>query len=98
MTRHQLAARMAKRMRTSPKEALRAIAAFETAVAQALCEGDEVRLNGFGRFRALRIKPARRTRIHSGKTITQPALVHPRFKPGNRLVRMVRQAHPAPHG
>jgi DNA-binding protein HU-beta len=82
MHKEELIEQIAKESGLSKKESRLALDAFVSVVKKAVAEGDEVKLAGFGGFKAVK-KVARK--FHNPKTtevIESPAKVVPVFKPG----------------
>ena len=89
MNKTELIAEVAKKCGMSKKDAEKAVAAFTSAVTDALVKGEKVQIVGFGTFE-VRDKKAKMTinpRTKEKKEV--PAKKAPAFKPGKALKEAV---------
>ncbi|MBI4494738.1 MAG: HU family DNA-binding protein [Chloroflexi bacterium] len=73
-------------------EAARAVEAMLETVTEALREGKEVRLTGFGSFKVSQTRPRLGRNPRTGEPIRIPAGRRPAFSAGARLVEAIRGA------
>jgi len=85
MNKQELIARIAEKAGVTKAQAAACLDAAVEVVTEALKEGDEVRLVGFGTFSAP-MRKERTVRVPGTKeTRTLPAMRMPKFKPGKTL-------------
>ena len=85
MKKSDIAGRVADRIGLSQSAAGNAVDAVFEAVGEALANGEEVRIAGFGTF-GTRNRPARSGRNpQTGESLSIPASTAPAFKPGKAL-------------
>ena len=85
MKKSDIAGRVADRIGLSQSAAGNAVDAVFEAVGEALANGEEVRIAGFGTF-GTRNRPARTGRNpQTGESLSIPASTAPAFKPGKAL-------------
>ncbi len=85
MNKQELIAKVAEKAGVTKAQAAACMDAAIEAVAEALKNGDEVRLVGFGTFSAP-MRKERTVRVPgTGETRTLPAMRVPKFKPGKTL-------------
>ena len=85
MKKSDIAGRMADRIGLSRSAAGNAVDAVFEAVGEALANGEEVRIAGFGTFGKTN-RPARTGRNpQTGESLSIPASIAPAFKPGKAL-------------
>ncbi len=80
MNRTQFVTALSEKTSTSKKLAGEFVAAFEEVIQQALTNGDDVRLMGFGTFGTKETKERTSRNPATGETITVPAQTKPYFK------------------
>lgn len=94
MTKADLAAFLAGKVKITKKNAEVAIGAFMEAVSAALAKGESVSLVGFGTFKV----GARAERVgrnpRTGETVRIPAAKTARFSPGKKLKDLLNPAPP----
>ena len=83
--RQELSKRIAKEAKLSQKQAAEVLEATLTAIREALQNGDEVRLVGFGSFKVRRSAARKGVNPRDRKPITVPAKDRVRFSPGKEL-------------
>ena len=77
MNKSDIAGHLAKRMGLGKSQAAGAVEAVFTAMVEALADGEEVRVAGFGTF-AVKSRPARAGRNpRTGEAVSIPALMAP---------------------
>ena len=85
MNKTEMAERLAARTGVSKNAARDAVGGVFAIVGEALADGEEVRLTGFGTF-GTRSRPARTGRNpRTGEAVSIPASTSPTFKEGKRL-------------
>ena len=85
MNRSDLVGRIAARSSLSRADAVTAVTAVVSAIADALAKGEEVNIAGFGKF-ATRDRPARQGRNpRTGEAVAIAAARVPTFKAGKAL-------------
>ncbi|HEX4206622.1 MAG TPA: HU family DNA-binding protein [Ktedonobacteraceae bacterium] len=87
--RQELSKRIAKQAKLSQKQASEVLEATLDTIREALQEGDEVRLVGFGSFKVRQSAARKGVNPRSGKTIQVPAKDRVRFTPGKELSEAV---------
>ncbi len=87
--RQELSRRIAKEANISQKQASEALEAALTAIREALQEGDEVRLVGFGSFKVRQSAARKGVNPRNRETIEVPAKERVRFSPGKELSEAV---------
>jgi len=87
--RQELSKRIAKEAKLSQKQAGEVLEATLTAIREALQNGDEVRLVGFGSFKVRQSAARKGVNPRSGATIEVPAKDRVRFFPGKDLAEAV---------
>jgi DNA-binding protein HU-beta len=92
MTKTQLAARLAERLKTTKAEATRSIEEITALLTAVLKKGDRVRLPGFGTFRVSRRKARTARNPQTGAPVKVPARTVPRFTPAKELKESVKRA------
>ncbi|MET4684495.1 HU family DNA-binding protein [Brevundimonas faecalis] len=85
MTKIELIGRMAEAAGISRDEARLALEGFTVAVTEALAEGRDVRLIGFGGFSAVDRKAGTARNPRTGEVVERPASRTVRFRPGEGL-------------
>jgi DNA-binding protein HU-beta len=85
----ELIEELAERTGSSIEETRRRVDAFESAVAAALRNGDEVRITGFGKFYVQQREAREGTNPQTMRRVHIPASKVPKFKAGNVLKRAV---------
>ena len=83
--RQELARRISKEAKLSQKQAGEVLEATLTAIREALQEGQEVRLVGFGSFKVRQSAARKGVNPRSGENIEVPAKDRVRFSPGKEL-------------
>ena len=71
------------------RDAKEIIQDFERVVLEALADGEEVQLRGFGTFCFKNVKEHQMRDVHTHEWITVPAYKKPKFLPGNSMKRAV---------
>jgi nucleoid DNA-binding protein len=87
--RQELSKRIAKQAKLSQKQAAEVLEATLDAIREALQEGDEVRLVGFGSFKVRQSAARKGVNPRNGQTIEVPAKDRVRFTPGKELSEAV---------
>ena len=87
--RQQLSKRIAKAAKLSPKQASEVLEATLTAIREALQEGEEVRLVGFGSFKVRQSAARKGVNPRDRQPIEVPAKERVRFFPGKELSEAV---------
>jgi len=85
MTKMELVGRMAQAADISRDQARAALEAFTDGVTEALSQGSDVRLIGFGSFVAVDRKAGVARNPQTGEAIARPASRTARFRPGEGL-------------
>ena len=93
MNKKEMIAKLAEVMGSTKKDAEAALDAVTTVITNALVEGKDVKISGFGTFSAVEV--AERTGIiqmgdRKGETYTTPAHRAPKFKAASALKEAVR--------
>ena len=93
MNKKEMIAKLAEVMGSTKKDAEAALNAVTTVITDALVEGQDVKITGFGTFSAVEV--AERTGIiqmgdRKGETYTTPAHRAPKFKAASALKDAVR--------
>ena len=93
MNKKELISKLAEAMGTTKKAAEEALDAVTTVITEALVEGQDVKITGFGTFSAVEV--AERTGViqmgdRKGETYTTPAHRSPKFKPASSLKEAVK--------
>jgi DNA-binding protein HU-beta len=88
MNKKELIAKLAETMNTTKKAAEEALDAVTAVITEALADGQDVKITGFGTFSAVEV--AERTGIiqmgdRKGETYTTPAHRSPKFKAASAL-------------
>ena len=95
MKKSDIAGRVADRIGLSQSAAGNAVDAVFEALGEALANGEEVRIAGFGTF-GTRNRPARTGRNpQTGESLSIPASTAPAFKPGKALKDAVNDGNPS---
>ena len=89
MTKAALIAKVAAQMQLSKKQTDVIIALFFTGITDALSEGDNVELRGFGSFRVRHRPPRKGRNPKTGAPVSIPAKCVPFFKAGKDLRELV---------
>ncbi len=89
MTKAALIAKVAAQMQLSKKQTDVIIALFFTSITDALSEGDNVELRGFGSFRVRHRPPRKGRNPKTGAPVSIPAKRVPFFKAGKDLRALV---------
>ena len=93
MNKSELAERLAGRTGMSKSAAKNAVDGVFEVIGEALANGEEARILGFGRF-GTRNRPARTARNpRTGETLSVAASTVPVFKAGNMLKEAVKSRH-----
>ena len=92
MTRSELVARVADKVRLTNRQADGVVQLFMACVAEALRNGDKVELRGFGSFRTRNRKARRGRNPRTGEVVQVPAKRVPIFRVGQELRAKVRDA------
>ncbi|GHO52975.1 transcriptional regulator [Ktedonobacter robiniae] len=87
--RQELSRRIAKQAKLSQKQASEVLEATLDAIREALQNGDEVRLVGFGSFKVRTSAERKGVNPRDGKEIVVPAKERVRFSPGKELSEAV---------
>src|SRR5579859_2761056 len=87
--RQELSKRIAKNSKVSQKQAAEVLEATLDAIREALQEGDEVRLVGFGSFKVRQSAARKGVNPRDRKPIEVPAKERVRFFPGKELSEAV---------
>ncbi len=87
--RQELSKRIAKQAKLSQKQAAEVLEATLDAIREALQEGDEVRLVGFGSFKVRQSAARKGVNPRNGQAIEVPAKDRVRFTPGKELSEAV---------
>lgn len=93
MNKKELIAKLAEKMDCTKKAAEEALDAVSAVITEALVEGQDVKISGFGTFSAVEV--AERTGIiqmgdRKGETYTTPAHRAPKFKAASALKEAVK--------
>lgn len=89
MNKNDLIAKVATQAEITKTDAVIAIDAVLEAVAEALANGEEVRLVNFGTFLVVKRKATEGRNPRTGATIKIPASKQPKFRPGKALKEAV---------
>lgn len=89
MNKTELIEDLAERTGSSIEETRRPVEAFESAVAAALGNEDEVRITGFGKFYVQEREAREGTNPQTKRRVHVPASKVPKFKAGNVLKRAI---------
>ena len=92
MTRSELVARVADKVRLTNRQADGVVQLFMACVGEALRNGDKVELRGFGSFRTRNRKARRGRNPRTGEVVQVPAKRVPIFRVGQELRAKVRDA------
>lgn len=87
--RQELARRISKEAKLSQKQAGEVLEATLKAIREALQDGEEVRLVGFGSFKVRQSAARRGVNPRNGQNIEVPAKDRVRFSPGKELSEAV---------
>lgn len=87
--RQELSKRIAKQAKLSQKQAAEVLEATLDAIREALQEGDEVRLVGFGSFKVRKSAARKGVNPRNGQIIEVPEKDRVRFTPGKELAEAV---------
>jgi len=87
--RQELSKRIAKQAKLSQKQASEVLEATLDAIREALQDGDEVRLVGFGSFKVRQSAPRKGVNPRDRQPIEVPAKERVRFFPGKELAEAV---------
>jgi DNA-binding protein HU-beta len=90
MTKEKLIEQIADRLNGTKKSAAQAVDAMLESMQDALSNGDEVRLTGFGSFQVTQRQQRRGRNPQTGEEITIPANKTVKFKPGKDLKEKVK--------
>ncbi len=85
MNKNELVAAIADIADFNKQDAVKAVDAFCEAITNALVDGDEVRLVGFGTYSVAERKATEGRNPRTGETIQIAASKLPKFKPGKQL-------------
>lgn len=85
MNKNELVAAVAEAADLSKNDAAKAVDAFCDVISDALAQGDEVRLLGFGTFAVAHRKATEGRNPRTGAPINIAASKQPKFKPGKQL-------------
>lgn len=85
MTKTELIGRMARQANISRDQAKAALNAFTDGVSEALTQGRDVKLIGFGAFVAVDRRAGVARNPQTGKAVARPASRTARFRPGEGL-------------
>ena len=85
MTKTELIGRMARQANISRDQAKAALDAFTDGVAEALAQGRDVKLIGFGSFVSVHRKAGVARNPQTGEAVARPASRTARFRPGEGL-------------
>mgnify|MGYP005865040403 CR=1 FL=1 len=86
----EIASRVAKRAGISQAKANDVVNAVTDSITEALRQGEEVRLTGFGSFRVVERSERMGRNPRTGEPITVPGGMRPAFSPGTKLIDAVR--------
>ncbi len=89
MNKAQLVEAVASKAELSKAAARRAVDAVFSAISEALSNGENVQLVGFGTFTVTERKARKGRNPRTGEVITIPARKVVRFRPGKQLQEMV---------
>lgn len=89
MNKNELIARIAELTGMTKVDSNRALDAMVEAVTEALANGDEVRLVGFGTWLVVKRKATEGRNPRTGNPIKIPASKQPKFRPGKLLKEAV---------
>lgn len=85
MNKNDLAAKVAGHSGLSKQDASKAVDSVIDCITDALKEGDEVRLVGFGTFTVSEREATTGRNPRTGESINIPASKSPKFRPGKQL-------------
>ena len=92
MRKQDLVRAVAEQTRTSESQASAAVNAVFSAIQQAMANGDEVTISGFGSFRVVERAAREGRNPQTGEAMTIGARRSPAFRPGTGLKRAVGDA------
>ncbi|MEM9170387.1 MAG: HU family DNA-binding protein [Pseudomonadota bacterium] len=85
MNKNEFIDKVADAASMTKADAQRAVDAVFDSITQALCDGDDVRLVGFGTFSAAKRAARDGRNPRTGETIKIPASIQAKFQPGKGL-------------
>ena len=89
MNKSELVAAIAEKTEFSKKDTEKLVKAFIDVVSEELTKGEKVQLVGFGTFETVQRAERQGRNPQTKETITIPASIAPKFKPGKALKDMV---------
>lgn len=92
MNKNELVSKVADIAEFTKSDAAKAVDAVIDAITDALSDGDEVRLVGFGTYAVVHRKASQGRNPRTGEVIKIPASKLPKFKPGKALKDAINQA------
>lgn len=91
MNRTELVETIASQCELSKAKAAKVVSTFVWTISKTMCDGDPVRITGFGTFRPRARRSAVRVNPQTGERITVPARAVATFRAGSDLSELVRK-------
>lgn len=88
----ELVAQVAQRTGMPKETVLKSLNAALAVISEAMAQGEEVRLKGFGTFGVRARRPTRRSHRWTHEILSIPSKAMPRFVPGKTLKRRVEES------
>lgn len=85
MNKSELVAAIAEQAGFSKKDSEKAVKVFTNVITEELSKGEKVQLVGFGTFETVQRAERKGRNPQTKETITIPASIAPKFKPGKAL-------------
>ena len=92
MNKNELVAKVADITGFTKSDAAKSVDAVIDAITDALSDGEEVRLVGFGTYAVVNRKASEGRNPRTGEVIKIPASKQPKFKPGKALKDAINEA------
>lgn len=89
--KQDLVSRIAQRAGVPNKQAEKVVNSFIDTVSESMEKGEEVRITGFGTFKAVQRAPRKGRHPRTGEEMQIPGSVRPTFSPGSKLVESARR-------
>ena len=88
MNKAQLIELVAKRANSTKIQSETILSAAFELIQEIVCEGEDVKIVGFGTFSLIDMKPRKGRNPHTGELVPIPATKTPRFRPGKEFKEM----------